>query len=174
MPERHERDESQCNGCQRAKQSRPRQLVAAAFDALGWLYFGFGENLGADYKIIGSDASDPFYDSTYGASLTGNAGNDTITGGNGYDTLDGGDGNDSLVGGDGNDVLRGTAGNDTLYGGAGNDALAGGSGDDKLFGEADNDYLEGGPGKDTLDGGAGTDKGLTDAADIFISIEIKT
>ena len=30
-------------------------LAGFAFDALGWLYFGFGENLGADYKIIGSD-----------------------------------------------------------------------------------------------------------------------
>src|SRR5258708_3895988 len=30
-------------------------LAGLAFDALGWLYFGFGENLGADYKIIGSD-----------------------------------------------------------------------------------------------------------------------
>ncbi len=30
-------------------------LAGLAFDALGWMYFGFGENLGADYKIIGSD-----------------------------------------------------------------------------------------------------------------------
>ncbi|MEX1228845.1 MAG: PVC-type heme-binding CxxCH protein [Planctomycetaceae bacterium] len=30
-------------------------LAGIAFDALGWMYFGFGENLGADYKIIGSD-----------------------------------------------------------------------------------------------------------------------
>jgi len=30
-------------------------LAGFAFDALGWMYFGFGENLGADYKIIGSD-----------------------------------------------------------------------------------------------------------------------
>src|SRR5438093_4513261 len=28
-----------------------------AIDALGWMYFGFGENLGADYKIIGSDGT---------------------------------------------------------------------------------------------------------------------
>ncbi len=32
-------------------------LAGLAFDALGWLYFGFGENLGADYKIIGSDGA---------------------------------------------------------------------------------------------------------------------
>jgi putative membrane-bound dehydrogenase-like protein len=32
-------------------------LAGFAFDALGWLYVGFGENLGADYKIIGSDGS---------------------------------------------------------------------------------------------------------------------
>jgi putative membrane-bound dehydrogenase-like protein len=30
-------------------------LAGFAFDALGRMYFGFGENLGADYKIIGSD-----------------------------------------------------------------------------------------------------------------------
>ena len=30
-------------------------LAGFAFDALGNMYFGFGENLGADYKIIGSD-----------------------------------------------------------------------------------------------------------------------
>lgn len=30
-------------------------LAGFALDGLGWLYFGFGENLGADYKIIGSD-----------------------------------------------------------------------------------------------------------------------
>ncbi len=30
-------------------------LAGFAIDALGWMYFGFGENLGADYKIIGSD-----------------------------------------------------------------------------------------------------------------------
>ena len=30
-------------------------LAGFAFDAEGFMYFGFGENLGADYKIIGSD-----------------------------------------------------------------------------------------------------------------------
>jgi putative membrane-bound dehydrogenase-like protein len=32
-------------------------LAGIAFDAMGWMYFGFGENLGADYKIIGSDGT---------------------------------------------------------------------------------------------------------------------
>jgi len=32
-------------------------LAGFAFDALGNLFFGFGENLGADYKIIGSDGT---------------------------------------------------------------------------------------------------------------------
>lgn len=32
-------------------------LAGFAFDPLGWMYFGFGENLGADYKIIGSDGT---------------------------------------------------------------------------------------------------------------------
>ena len=32
-------------------------LAGFAFDAAGWMYFGFGENLGADYKIIGTDGT---------------------------------------------------------------------------------------------------------------------
>lgn len=32
-------------------------LGGISFDALGWMYVGFGENLGADYKIIGSDGA---------------------------------------------------------------------------------------------------------------------
>jgi len=30
-------------------------LAGIAFDAMGWMYFGFGENLGAKYTLIGSD-----------------------------------------------------------------------------------------------------------------------
>lgn len=32
-------------------------LGGFAFDALGWMYFGLGENLGAAYEIVGSDGS---------------------------------------------------------------------------------------------------------------------
>lgn len=32
-------------------------LAGLAIDPSGWLYFGFGENLGADYKIIGQDGT---------------------------------------------------------------------------------------------------------------------
>src|SRR5579872_1746591 len=32
-------------------------LAGFAFDALGWLFFGCGENSGADYKLIGSDGT---------------------------------------------------------------------------------------------------------------------
>ncbi len=32
-------------------------LAGFAFDPLGWMYIGMGENLGADYKLIGSDGS---------------------------------------------------------------------------------------------------------------------
>jgi len=32
-------------------------LAGFAFDATGWMFFGFGENLGADYKIKGSDGT---------------------------------------------------------------------------------------------------------------------
>ncbi len=32
-------------------------LSGFAFDCLGWVYFGLGENLGADYRLIGSDGT---------------------------------------------------------------------------------------------------------------------
>ncbi len=32
-------------------------LSGFAFDSLGWVYFGLGENLGADYRLIGSDGT---------------------------------------------------------------------------------------------------------------------
>ncbi|MFQ5733829.1 MAG: PVC-type heme-binding CxxCH protein, partial [Planctomycetaceae bacterium] len=32
-------------------------LAGIAFDAMGWMYFGLGENLGADYTVIGSDGT---------------------------------------------------------------------------------------------------------------------
>lgn len=32
-------------------------LAGFAFDAMGWMYFGCGENLGADYKVVGSDGT---------------------------------------------------------------------------------------------------------------------
>ncbi len=32
-------------------------LAGFAFDGLGWMYFGCGENLGADYKIVGADGA---------------------------------------------------------------------------------------------------------------------
>lgn len=32
-------------------------LAGFAFDALDWMYFGFGENLGEDYRLIGSDGT---------------------------------------------------------------------------------------------------------------------
>ncbi|QDU47143.1 Cytochrome c [Symmachiella dynata] len=32
-------------------------LAGFAFDALGWMYIGMGENLGADYKLFGTDGS---------------------------------------------------------------------------------------------------------------------
>ncbi len=58
---------------------------------------------------------------TYGLSIDGLAGNDTITGTDTADSILGGDGKDSLVGRSGNDFLDGGAGDDTLDGGAGID-----------------------------------------------------
>lgn len=43
-------------------------LGGFAFDAMGHLYFGFGENLGAEYKVIGSDGQE-FTGGAEGGSL---------------------------------------------------------------------------------------------------------
>ena len=69
---------------------------------------------------------------TFGVTLVGLGGNDTLTGGNGADNIQGGDGNDSLVGGSGNDTIDGGNNDDLITGGLGADSLTGGSGNDIL------------------------------------------
>ena len=60
------------------------------------------------------------------------------------DTLNGGSGNDTVRGSRGNDLLFGGAGNDVLEGDLGRDVLIGGRGADRLSGGADEDILIGG------------------------------
>jgi Ca2+-binding RTX toxin-like protein len=110
--------------------------------------------------LTGDEGNDELrYEGSDTATLTGDAGNDTLSGGSGNDTLSGGDGDDSLLGNGGNDALNGGGGKDTLRGGDGNDSLDGGDGNDFLYGEADNDRILGGSGNgaDVLGGGVGDD-----------------
>jgi len=90
-------------------------------------------------------------------TLMGGAGDDVLSGGNGKDKMDGGGGNDSMSGGRGNDLLDGAAGDDHMAGGAGNDGLDGGAGDDSMSGGRGNDHLIGGDGSDDISGGRGDD-----------------
>lgn len=109
---------------------------------------------------------------TYGETLNGDDGADTIYGNKGDDTLFGGDGGDTLYGGDGDDVLRGQKHADTLEGGSGSDrlygnnhadTLKGGSGVDFLYGGTGNDELRGGTEDDVLYGNGGNDELWGDA-----------
>jgi Ca2+-binding RTX toxin-like protein len=89
----------------------------------------------------------PVYETKTVATLTsieevvGSSFGDSITGNGGANTLDGGDGNDSLFG---------LAGDDVLIGGAGDDTLDGGNNNDTFFGGAGKDHLIGGSGSDTV------------------------
>ena len=69
---------------------------------------------------------------TFGVTLVGLGGNDTLTGGAGPDNLQGGDNNDVIVGGSGNDTIDGGNNEDTITGGLGADSTQGGSGTDIL------------------------------------------
>ena len=68
--------------------------------------------------------------STWAATISGTAGNDTLRGGARADALNGKGGNDRLFGAGGDDVLVGGPGNDFLVGGLGADILRCGPGRD--------------------------------------------
>lgn len=69
-------------------------------------------------------------DSSRGAFMYGNYGNDEIHGTDKSDHLRGGPGNDIIYGYGGGDYIEGGDGNDTFYGGDGDDVLVGGPGSD--------------------------------------------
>jgi Ca2+-binding RTX toxin-like protein len=92
------------------------------------------------------------YGSSFGDTLSGDAGRNIIGGEGGADLLDGRAGDDALSGETGDDILNGRDGADRLVGGdgtdtlsgeAGNDSIDGGAGNDGAFGGADNDGITG-------------------------------
>jgi Ca2+-binding RTX toxin-like protein len=134
------------------------------------------------------------------ASVSGEAGKDTITGSDFDDVIDGGADEDTVHGGGGNDSigdsiddgapnhLFGGLGDDTLFGSAGNDDLHGEAGNDNLIGDFGADLLDGGPGFDTanyhdrgtdaasgvsvtLSGGAAANAGAAGENDTLTGIE---
>ncbi len=144
---------------------------------------GLKQGTSVNDKLVSlSSGNDKYQNTVSGATIYGNAGNDSL-GNSAADsvTMSGGAGNDTITNkwnSGGNHVsMSGDAGNDYIYddygwyntlnGGADNDILItyrgkynwifGGAGNDKLFGEAGNDTLAGGAGNDTLEGGAGND-----------------
>ena len=74
-----------------------------------------------------------------GATLQGDATNDTLFGGGAGDSLEAGTGNQQLYGIQSGDLLVGGSGDDTLYGGTGNETLVGGSGNTVMYGGAGDD-----------------------------------
>ena len=69
---------------------------------------------GGTYTLHVSVPSAPVVPLDYlGATMNGEAGDDTLNGGIGRDTLNGGDGDDLLIGGGDNDTINGGAGTDT-------------------------------------------------------------
>ncbi len=130
----------------------------------------------AGITLDGGNGNDQLIGSnSFGESLLGGDGNDTVTGNDGNDTLSGGHGNDSITAGNGNDTVLGGDGRDNVDGGAGNDSLNAGDGDDivtagdgddtvdashgadNINGGNGNDSMIGGFGNDTVNGGAGND-----------------
>ncbi len=107
--------------------------------------------------VNGGGGSDSVIGSNFADTINGNSGNDTILPGDGNDQVSGSDGNDSILGALGADSIDGGNGNDTVLGGDGNDTLSGGLGDDLLDGALGSDSLLGGDGRDSLSGGDGND-----------------
>lgn len=127
-------------------------------------------NLSCDcVQLFGGDGDDTL--SSYdGASLNGDAGNDTLTGltstASGVPGGLSGPSDDGLFGGAGNDTLDSGVGNDSLFGGPGDDHLTGGDGNDTLLG-GELPPIDGqspAAGSDTLDAGDGDDS-LSDGDD---------
>jgi hypothetical protein len=107
---------------------------------------GFGVSL----TVTGGNERDVFSANslTFGVTLAGGGGGDSLSGGAGPDALDGGGGRDTLSSNDGNDVLDGGDDADSLNAGAGDDTLQGGGGRDTLRPGTGADQVHGGEGFD--------------------------
>ncbi|WP_088156777.1 calcium-binding protein [Inquilinus limosus] len=135
----------------------------------------FGDTLSGDAgrNIIGGEGGADLIDGRAGDdSLSGEAGDDILNGRDGTDRLVGGDGADTLGGDAGNDSIDGGAGNDGAFGGADNDSITGGAGDDTLDGGDGNDILDGGAGADQLTGGAGIDTAVYASSAAAVTVVI--
>ncbi len=115
----------------------------------------FGEE-GLD-TLLGADSADHLDGGIDDDLIAGHGGNDTLLGDAGNDTIFGGAGDDEMDGGADDDVMNGGSGGDSLTGGIGNDVLIGQDGSDILDGGADNDTMDGGNGDDILEGDDGND-----------------
>jgi uncharacterized repeat protein (TIGR01451 family) len=107
-------------------------------------------------------------ENTFGCTIIGTPGDDTLAGTNAGDVICGLGGSDTLSGLNGGDTLIGGSGDDTLLGGRGADSLVAGAGSDGLFGEAGGDVLDavdGVSGNDSLSGGPGFDSCTADPGD---------
>jgi len=137
----------------------------------------FGDTLSGDAgrNIIGGEGGADLIDGRAGDdALSGEAGDDVLNGRDGNDRLVGGDGVDNLSGGAGDDSVDGGAGNDISFGEAGNDSFYGGTGNDQLDGGDDNDIVEGGAGADTLTGGNGIDTVSYASSAAGVSVNLAT
>ena len=116
-----------------------------------------GDTLTGIENVIGSSYGDSVTGDAGDNALEGRIGNDTLSGGAGNDGLFGGTDEDNLSGDSGDDTVQGGSQNDTVSGGDGNDRVSGGSEDDKVYGGSGDDVLDGGTGNDVLSGGRGSD-----------------
>ncbi|WP_413204795.1 DUF5801 repeats-in-toxin domain-containing protein [Rhodospirillum sp. A1_3_36] len=123
------------------------------------VYGGGGDDVIYADSQSGTDSSD-------GAQLFGQDGNDVLIGDNGWNYMDGGDGNDRIEGAGGNGEFKGGAGHDVIVGGSGgwND-IDGGTGDDSLYGGDHGNVISGEDGNDLIQGGAGADDLLGGSGD---------
>jgi Ca2+-binding RTX toxin-like protein len=117
---------------------------------------GGGYNLQYPGEVYGDDGDDLIQGSklvSFGDSLFGGYGHDTIDAHDGPDSVFGGYGDDSITGGEEDDFLHGEDGNDTIRGGGGSDQMFGDAGNDS-FSAQDNaiDTINGGPGTDCVGG----------------------
>ena len=130
-------------------------------------YSGSGTGIVIDLLTPGSNTGEAAGDtyisienvlaSSFGDTVRGTDGANTIFANGGDDRVEARDGDDSVYGADGNDTLIGNAGNDSVLGGNLNDWLYGNAGNDLLLGDNGVDRLYGGSGTNTLFGGTGDD-----------------
>jgi Ca2+-binding RTX toxin-like protein len=113
-------------------------------------------------SVRGLDGDDSIGGTELSDDINGNQGDDTIFGfgsldGSDRDTLRGGKGNDYIQGGLGNDILNGNNENDLVDGDIDNDVVRGGRDSDTIYGNLGNDTLIGDLGTDFLIGNLGQD-----------------